>query len=99
EQADRLADVDAVVVDEVLKAPFAVGQFGERGAGESLGVVEHLVEHRLRARRAVARKHLGGLLFGGVAGGGLGAPARRPPGPRASGLINVRMVGLSLPAS
>jgi len=34
EQADRLAVVDAIIVDPVLKAPFAVGQLRQRGAGQ-----------------------------------------------------------------
>ena len=54
EQPDRLAAIDAVVVDPVLEAGLAVGQVAERGAGEALGIVDDLaqIEARGLPRRA-----------------------------------------------
>ena len=65
EQPDRLAVVDAVVVDPVLEAPFAVGQLAQRGARQALGVVDDLLQIELgplrrrsarRSRRTASRR-------------------------------------------
>ena len=68
EQADRLAVVDAVIVDPVLEAPLAVGELLERGPRQPLGIVDRLLHERLGALGAVARHQLGELLVGDVAG-------------------------------
>ena len=73
EQADRLAVIDAVVVDPVLEAPFAVGQLGERGARQALGIVDGLAHEVGGLLGPVLGDQLGELLFGDVAGGELGA--------------------------
>jgi len=73
EQADRLAVVDAVIVDPVLEAPFAVGQLRQRGARQPLRIVDDFLEIKRGLLRPVARDDLGELLLGDVAGGKLRA--------------------------
>ena len=68
EQADRLAVVDAVVVDPVLEAPLAVGQLLERGARQALGVVDRLLHVDPGLPGAVLADELGELPLGDVAG-------------------------------
>ena len=73
EQPDRLAVVDAVVVDPVLEAPLAVGQLLERRARQALGVVDRLAHVERGLPGSVLRHQLGELLLGDVAGGELRA--------------------------
>ena len=70
-------DIDAVVVDPVLEAPFAVRQLLERGAGQALGIIDRLAHQRLGLGDAIARQKLGELLLGDVAGRELGAQVAR----------------------
>ena len=53
EQPDRLAAIDAVIVDPVLEAGLAVRQVAERGAGEALGIVDDLAQIEARGLGAV----------------------------------------------
>src|SRR5215467_14354684 len=73
EKADRLAVVDTVVIDEVLKAPFAVGQLAQPGARQSLSIVDQLPQQCGRLLRPVLGDNLGEAPFRNVAGGKLGA--------------------------
>ena len=68
EEADRLAVVDAVVVDPVLEAPFAVRQLLERGARQALGIVDRLLHVDAGLLGAVLAHELGELPLGDVAG-------------------------------
>ncbi len=77
EQADRLAVVDAVVVDPVLEAPFAVGKLGEFRAREALRVVEHVGHQVLGTHRSILGEEFGELPLGDMAGGELRAQIAR----------------------
>ncbi len=83
EEADRLAVVDAVVVDPVLEAPFAVGQLLQCRPCQPLGVVDDLLEIELGLVRSIARDDLGELCFADMAGGELGAQVAERAGPAA----------------
>jgi len=73
EEADRLTVVDSVVIDEVLETPFAVGQRAQRGASQSLGIVNQLPQQRGRLLRPVLGDNLREASFRNVSGGELGA--------------------------
>ena len=94
EQADRLAVVDAVVVDPVLEAPFAVGQLAQRGARQALRIVDDFLQIELGPLRPVARDDLGELLLGDVAGGKLRAQVAEHLHRQAHVLLDERHDGL-----
>ena len=94
EQADRLADIDAVVVDPVLEAPLAVRQIAQRGPCQALGVVDGLDQELFRLRGAVARDQLRELLLGDVAGGELRAQVAQHHDRHAHVLLQERDDGL-----
>jgi hypothetical protein len=73
EQADRLVQLDAVVVDPVGEAPLAVGQLTQRAAGQTLGMVDHQGHVARGQGSAVAFHQLQKLPLGDVARGKLGA--------------------------
>ena len=54
-QRDRLAGLDAVVVDSVLEGPFAVRQLAQRRAREAFAVVQQFLHEEARAVRAMLR--------------------------------------------
>ena len=68
EQPDRLVEVDAVVVEEVLEAEAAVRQIPDRAARQPFGVVDDLLHHRDHAVGAIARDQVEELPLGDVAG-------------------------------
>ena len=73
EQPDRLAEVDAVVVDPVLEAVDTVGQLADGGAGHAFGVVDHLLHVEMNRLHPVTLDEFQELLLGDMAGGELGA--------------------------
>jgi len=73
EEADRLAVVDAVVVDPVLEAPLTIRQLLQRRARHALGVVDRLAHQLAHLGRPVPRDEVGELPLGDVAGGELRA--------------------------
>ena len=73
EQPDRLAAVDAVVVDPVLEAGLAVRQIAQRRPGQALGIVDDLLQIEARGGRAVLAHQIDELALRDVAGRELGA--------------------------
>ena len=94
EEADRLAVVDAVVVDPVLEAPFAVGQLLQRRPRQPLGVVDDLLEIELRLLGPIARHDLGELRLADMAGGELGPQVAEQLDRQADVLLDERHDGL-----
>ena len=94
EQPDRLAAIDAVVVDPVLEAGLAVGQVAERGAGEALGIVDDLAQIEARGLRTVLADQLDELALRDVAGRELGAEVAEELDRQAHVLLQDREEGL-----
>ena len=67
-EPDRHADVDAVVVQEILEREGAVGELRDLGAGHPLGMVEHGVGQLPDLGDAVAAAQIGERNLGDVAG-------------------------------
>ena len=94
EQPDRFAVVDAVVVDPVLEAPFAVGQLFERRARQPLGIVDRLLQQAFGLLGPIARHQLGELALGNMAGRKLGAQVAEELHGQAHVLLDERHDGL-----
>ena len=73
EQADRHVEIDAVIVNPVLEAVFAIRQFAHRRSCQAFGIIDdfrHIGSHNVLAIFADQFQELG---FADMAGGELGA--------------------------